>query len=252
MYNTLISVGALVVSLILFSFVFGGGNFRPLYGLVPSIFVGLGVFVYLSRRSFKALQELMEKVQHMLQAVAQNQTNPKAAIKKVDEAVEVLKTGYPIQKWQFLTSAQIDGQIGQLYFMTERYEEAEPYLTNSIKRNWMARAMLGVLYYKRRDYDKMKAVFEEAAVANKKESLLWNLYAYCLWKINQRDEAIQVLSRSLEHVGSDERTKANLLSLQNNKKMKMRGWNMMWYQFHLDKPPAQAQQPQQRVQFKRR
>ena len=65
----------------------------------------------------------------------------------LDEAVELLQTGYPIQKWQFLTSAQIDGQIGQLYFMTERYEEAEPYLTHSIKRNWMARAMLHLCIY---------------------------------------------------------------------------------------------------------
>lgn len=254
MYNIIISVASLLLGLVIFSFALGGGEFRPLYGFVPALFVGLGIFVYLSRRSLGQIQAIMEQAQQLLMAVSENQTNPKVAIQKVDEAIELLKSGYAIEKWQIWTKAQLDGQIGQLYFMTERYDDAEPFLVNSIKRNWMARAMLGVLHYKRRNYEKMEAVFEEAAQANKKESLLWNLYAYCLWKINKRDEAIQVLGRAVEHVGSDERTKTNLLALQNNKKMKMRGWNMMWYQFHLDKPPAQPQQPlpQQRTQFRRR
>ena len=252
MLNILIAVAVGVLGFVVSSFGLGGGNFRPLYGVVPALFLMTGAFVYLARRSLKQLQAIMEQAQTLLTQVSEHQTNPKAALKKIDEAVELLKTGYPIERWQLWSKAQIDGQIGQLYFMTERYDEAEPYLAASIKRNWIARAMLGVLYYKRRQHDKMKVVFEEAVSVNKKESLLWNVYAYCLWKSNQRDLAIQTLSRSLEHVGSDERTKENLLALQNNKIMKMRGWNMMWYQFHLDKPPGQQQQLQQRLQLRRR
>ena len=91
----------------------------------------------------------------------------------------------------------------------------------------------------------MDQSFEVAAQANKIESLLWNLYAYCLWKSNQREKAIQILNQALQFLSSDERTQHNLQALQNNRKMKMRSWNMMWYQFQLDKPPMQKQMQQQ-------
>ena len=166
----------------------------------------------------------------------------------IDRAVEILKSGYPIGKWQFFVDQQIDGHIGSILYMGKRYDEAERYLKNSFKKNWVARAMLGVLYYKRKKLDEMIEVFDEAVVANKKESLLWNLYAYCLWKSGRRDKAIDVLNRAIDAGIEDERTERNLKALKNNRKMKMRGWNMMWYQFHLDRPPQQRQQ----VQFRSR
>jgi len=108
--------------------------------------------------------------------------------------------------------------------------------------------MLATLYYKRKKLDDMKSVFEEAVDSNKKQALLWNIYAYCLWKQNLRDDAIKVLSRAREHVPNDEKTERNLKALQTDRKMKMRGWNMQWYQFHLDKPP----QPKLQIQGRRR
>ena len=97
----------------------------------------------------------------------------------------------------------------------------------------------------------MVDAFEVAVEGSPKEALLWNVYAYCLWKSSQKDKAISVLERALEHVSSDERTRDNLKALQNNKKMKMRGWNMMWYQFHLDTPP-QPKMPQPKMRHQRR
>ncbi len=250
MYNVLISLGVGVLVFVAFSFALGGGEFAWFYGLVPGLAAQLGAYFFLARRSMNAVQAISARAQAKLAAAQQSGGNrsQKQLDRAVNDAIAVLKEGYEHGKWQFFVEAQIDGQIGQLLYMVKQYDKAQSYLERSFNRNWVARAMLGALLYKKKKYDRMKEVFEEAVDKNKKESLLWNLYAYCMWKQGKKDEALDVLNRAIEHVGSDDKTKANLKALQNDKKMKMRGWNMMWYQFHLDAPPVQRQ----RTQFRRR
>lgn len=230
MINLIIAIAAGVVTTVVFSFALGGGDFKPLYGILPGLIALGGTYFWLARRSMKTLEGYFLRAQEELK----NQ--------HVDRAVAVLKEAYPLAKKQFLVAPQIDGQIGTILFMARRFDEAEPFLKRSFNRNWTPRAMLGVLYYKRKKIEDMKLVFEDATKNNKKQALLWNLYAYCLWKSGDRDGAISVLNRALAEVPDDDKTKGNLKALQNNKKMKMHGWNLMWYQFHLEKPPAQ--QPQ--------
>lgn len=236
MYNLLVSLASATAATALFGFLFGGGEFSLAYGIIPGILVFLGTFVYLARWVMKKVEVIVASAQPELQN------------RKIERAVEIMKSAYPLAKWQFLLKSQIDGQIGTILFAAQKFDDAEPFLQRSFKRNWVPRAMLATLYYKRKRFDEMKDIFEEAVLANKKQALLWNLYAYCLWKQNKRDEAIEVLVRASEHVGDDERTERNLKALQNDRKMKMRGWNMQWYQFHLDKPP----QPKMQIQGRRR
>ncbi|RDV39026.1 hypothetical protein DV096_00180 [Bradymonadaceae bacterium TMQ3] len=236
MYNLLISIAGSLVVTLLVGFLVGGGELRIAYGIVPGLITLATIYIVLARRSMKAVQDVMARAQVDLQA------------NRIDRGIETIKEAYPIGKWQFFITSQVDGQIGTVLYMSQRFDEAEPFLKRSFKRNWVARAMLGTLLYKRKRYDEMEKVFEEAVIANKKESLLWNLYAYCMWKSGQRDKAIKVLNRAMEKLEGDQRTESNLKALQNNRKMKMRGWNLMWYQFHLDRPPAQRQQ----AQFRRR
>jgi len=236
MYNLLISIAVGIAITLGTGFLLGGGDLRIWFGIVPGVLALGGTYIYLARRSMKAVQAIVSRAQVHIQA------------QNTDQGIEVLKEAYPIGKWQFFVTAQVDSQIGSILYMSQRFSEAEPFLKRSFKKNWVARAMLGALYYKRKKYDDMEVVFDEAVVANKKESLLWNLYAYCLWKSGQRDKAISVLNRAVDKLDGDERTEKNLKALQNNRKMKMRAWNMAWYQFHLDRPPAQRQQ----VRFRRR
>lgn len=241
----------LLIALALGALAFGAtawGFDGVLYGIFPGLLVALGSYAYLAKRTMGNVQTIMLSAQDHLQKTAQNNRNPKAAQQQMRKAVEILETGRVYERWQFLVKPQIDGQVGQLYFMSEKFNKSRPFLANAFKKHWTARVMLAVVHYKRKEYDQMEEVFEETAQANKKEALLWNIYAYCMLKINKRDEAVKVLSRALEHVPNDEKTKTNLHALQNNKKMKMRGWNMMWYQFHLEKPPVQRQN----MQFRRR
>lgn len=236
MFNILVSlaVGALVT--IVFGFLFGGGDFRFGYGIVPGIIAQITTYVILARRSMKEVERVMKEGQKFIEK------------QKIDQGIEVMQTAYPAARKQIFLQSQIDGQIGLILYASKRFDDSEPYLKRSFKRSWMPRAMLGVLYYKRKKYDEMKDVFEEAVKANKKQALLWNIYAYCMWKKGDRDAAIDILIRAQDHVGEDKKTEKNLNALKNNKKMKMRGWNMLWYQFHLDRPPAQRGN----MQFRRR
>lgn len=233
MYNLLVSLAAGIGATILFGYIFGGGTLTIAYGIVPGLFVFMGIFFFLARRVMKKVEAIVQSAQPELQN------------RKVERAVDIMKSAYPLAKWQFFLRSQIDGQIGTILFAAQKFDDAEPFLQRAFKRNWVPRAMLATLYYKRKQLDEMKQVFEEAVTSNKKQALLWNIYAYCLWKQNKRDEAIEVLNRAVDHV-KDEKTERNLKSLQNNRKMKMRGWNMQWYQFHLDKPPQQKLQIQGR------
>lgn len=230
MYNLLSAIAAAVLVTIATGFLFGGGEFEFWYGLVPGLIVFVGVFIFLARRILTQMQAIVGEAQKEFQ----NQ--------QIDRGITILEKARPLAKWQFFLGAQIDGQIGSVLFMAKRFDEAEPFLRRSFKKNWVSRAQLGVLHYKRKNYDEMKEVFEEAVAANKKESLLWNLYAYCLWKQGKRDDAIEVLNRATEAIEGDDKTERNLKALKNNRKMKMRGWQMMWYQFHLDRPPVARQQ----------
>ncbi len=251
MYNLLIAIAASLVGFVLFSFILGVGQFKPLYGIAPGLFVGIGVYIYLARRVMKQIEQVANQVQQTLMAV-QESPNPTPSMveRALAQAIAQLEGALPLTKWQFLIEDQLKGQIGQLHFMGKQYDQATPYLEAANKRNWVGRAMLAVLLYKRKSYDEMQASFEANVTDNPKESLLWNLYAYCLWKANKRDEALGVLSRATAHVGSDDKTQANIQALQQSKQMKMRGWNQMWYQFHLDAPPQQRA-PQQ-IQMRRR
>jgi tetratricopeptide (TPR) repeat protein len=257
MYNLLIAIGSAIAGFLLMSFVLGMGDFKPLYGIVPGLFLGVGTYIWLARRTMNAVHQIMLRAQHHLQSSPQP-TSPAAMREvqtRIEEAIAILKEALVYQKWQFLVEAQINGQIGQLYYMAKKFDQAEPYLKASFNRNWVAQAMLACQYYRRKQLDAMRDTFEIAVKYSPKEALLWNLYAWCLWKSDKKDDAISVLSRALEHVGTDEHTRNNRIALQNNKNMKMREWNLMWYQFHLDTPPQQKpgqHQPVPQIQFRRR
>lgn len=235
MLNLLISLGAGIAVGALFALLFSGWG----YGVIPGLIVAVVVFVILGRRVLKDVQARMGRVQKIL-----TPKNPTKATKpRIDDAVAVLQEG--IDKWspwQFFVEGQICGQIGMLYYLDKRFDLAQEPLEKSSPRNWISKAMLGAIYYRRKRPQEMTAAFEDAIKYSPKESLLWNAYAWCLYKRQDRDGAIAVLNRAVEKLGTEERTARNLTAVQNSKGMKMKGWNEMWYQFHLEKHPQMQQQ----------
>jgi tetratricopeptide (TPR) repeat protein len=220
----------------------------PLYaGIVPGVLVLLGVYVLLARRIMKKLQALALGAQNELKAIS----TPKEQTTKVAKAIKTLEQGLLLDKWQFMVAAQVHGQIGQLQYMVKDFEAAEPHLLKASGRDAMSQAMLGALYYQRKDYPRMTETFEKAVKAGKKEGIVWAVYAWCLQRTKEREKAISVLGRAVTANPSDEKLKSALSALQNDKRMKMQGWGHLWYGFHLEAPP-QDLGGGRRVQFQRR
>ncbi len=241
MINLAIAIAAAAVLYFGFGFALGGGSLNPWYGIVPGLIALVGVYLFLVRRTMKQLEAIMGRAQVELQKMQEKamRVGGRPSQKQMDDmmnnAIAIMKEGYSLGSWQFLVRQQINGQVGALLYHQRKYDAAEPYLRNSFYKNWVSQAMLAVIHFRAKKYDDMTVAFEKGVKANAKESLLWALYAWCLWKNQQADDAIAVLTRAKENV-TDERIDQNLLALQNRKKMRMEGWREMWFMFALVKP----------------
>lgn len=254
MYHIALSVLIATVVTIVFALIFGGSPGAIGAGIIPGLIAGGGFFFWRSRIVARDMEAMMEEVQAILSAPAAARTiQEQEAIrrKRITKAVEIIKRGYRWEKWHPGIAGQIDGQIGTLLYVDGQNIPATEYLAKSSARNWVAKAMYGCVNYRRNKIPEMKQAFESALRFSKKVSLLWNVYAWCVWKKGDLDGAIDILNRASEHVGTDPRSQYNLDALRNQRAMKMDGWGEEWLQFRLD-DSAQRQQaammnPQQRM-----
>lgn len=211
--------------------------------LPPALIAFPAVYYYLSRRAWKQLEAKIMESYKILEPMAQR-TDIVAKVAHrnalIDEAIRKLKEAYGLQRWQFLVEKQVDGHIGvMLYRDKQDMNSALPYLERSFQRNWIAQAMLAVIYMRKHRPEDMEKTFEIAVRLNKKQDLLWNVYAYCLAKLKQTDKAMEVLSRGQKVLPNNRTIADNLVALQNGKKMRMKDYSEQWYQFHIEKPPQQ-------------
>jgi tetratricopeptide (TPR) repeat protein len=198
------------------------------------------VYVLLTRYIMKKVSALMEVAQRDIQAG------------RTEKAVATLKSGFKYGNWQFYVKPQLNAQIGTILYLKRDFSEAFDYLQKGFVRHWVAMGMLAICYMKRNKTDKMIETFEKAVAASKKEALIWNIYAFCLEKVGNREKAIAVMEKALKKVGGDERLQSNLDALREGKKMKMMAYGDLWYQFHLEKTGAIVKQQTKAVQGRRR
>ena len=183
----------------------------------------------------------------------------------IDGAVVLLKAiKVRFGKWAPFLGSQIDGQIGAILFMKKDFEKAKPYLEGAFVRSWDAKLMLGVLLSGALDPKKQKkqelvlapvdTLLEKTVRFADKQGLLWSAWAWLHWTNGDATKAVQILSRGKEKLGeSDKHLTENLSALQNDKKMKMKGYGDAWYSLHLEEHPAIFEQRRvQNVRFQRR
>jgi tetratricopeptide (TPR) repeat protein len=223
MYNLLISlaIGAAVTAAVRL------GTTVPLVGAVlPGVVATLAAYFVLARRTWKQLEALFNETQRELQA------------QRLDRAVGVLERGFALAPWQFLVASQLHSQIGVLLYVKKDFDAALPHLEKSFSRHWLARAMLAVSRWRRRDLAGMESTFEATVKTSKKEGLAWCVYAWLLEKEGRHDDAVKVLGRGAAANPSDEKLKSAFLALQNGKKLKLgKTYGEQWFQFHLEPPP---------------
>ncbi len=206
-----------------------GTSFGWAGAVVPGAIATTAAYLLLARRSWKQLEALFEGVQREL------------AAQHYEKAIQALERGFALAPWQFLVASQLHSQLGVLHYVRKDFDEALPHLEKSFSRHWIARGMLAVSRYRARDIAGMEKTFEDAVKANKKEGLLWCVYAWVLDKEGRHDEAVKVLGRGAAANKSDEKVKAALQALQNDKKLKLgKLYAEQWFQFHLEAAPPQA------------
>lgn len=218
--------------------------------LLPAIAVLVGVYFFLTRRVQGAIQKEMQG----LQALLMN--------KNIDGALlhlESLRARY--SKWIFMLSSQLDGQIGSIHYLKKDFEKARPYLEKAFVRMWDSKLMLACLLSgqvgpnkKAGDMKAVDTLLERVAKYTPKQGLLYSTWAWLHWKAGDTKRAIEVLAKGKENLGeSDPHLVANHLALQNDKKMKMKGYGEVWYTFHLEQHPMVMQQQRGgNVRFARR
>ena len=202
---------------------------------------GFALFVWLGRRTQSALEAIMAKAGAKMGGEAVRTEAMRN--RRLDEAIEIMKEGYALGKRQFFVKGAIDGQIGILRYLQGRQEEAEPLLKAATMQHYVAKAMLGVLQWKRGQKKQVRETFDLALKSGKKESLLYGVYAYVLNEMGDRDAAIEVINRGLKVLSGDERLEKNRNLLQNAKPMKMSIYGEQWYQFMIERPKIMQEPP---------
>ncbi len=231
MRNIIISVSTLLaISLILYLLVGANLPFSILIGVLS----GIAAFVILMRKATKELGLLNDKAQKALYA------------QKFDRALRIYESGLALGKKSPFITGQIHGLIGMIHFMRRDNDKAKVSLVKASSMNWVAKGMLGVLYMNEKKYVEMENAFKAMVASGKKEGLAWSLYAYCLDRINRRDDAVKILEEGNKKLKeNDDRIKNNIIELKNNRRMRMKAFGDVWYQFMLERPPAKRMMQQQ-------
>jgi len=194
--------------------------------LAASTAIFLALFFLITRTIMKKVGNLMQAAQHDVMA------------NRSEKAIRELEAGLKYGSWQLYVKPQIYSQIGTIHYLKRNFNESTPYLEKGFIRNWVSQSMLAITYMKKNKTVKMKEAFGKAVSGSRKEPMVYALYAFCLDRIGERNNALEILKKGISKTGGDERLKENLALLEAGKKMKMKGFGDMWYQFHLEKQGA--------------
>lgn len=193
--------------------------------MAVSAVVFAAIFMLLTRLTMKKVGALMEVAQRDMMA------------NRTDKAIKELQNGLKYGAWQIYVKQQIHSQIGTIYYLKRDFKEAVPFLEKGFVRNWVGMAMLAITYMKKNKTSKMIETFGKAVSGNRKEPMVYAVYAFCLDRVGERSKAVEVLKKGISKT-SDERLQENMDLLGAGKKMKMKAFGDMWYQFHLEKQGA--------------
>lgn len=165
------------------------------------------------------------------------QAQRQVAAGSVQPAIATLKSLLPFGNWMPMLGGQLHAQLGFLEFQAGNRERAIESLTRAGRRAGDARLLLASLQTHAGKKTEALQLLADSLPWNRKHVLLHNAYAWLLNREGRRKDAIEVLNRLLAKA-SDEATSANLLRLQNDQRMNMASFGMMWYALGFERPPA--------------
>ncbi len=227
MINLLLGLGTALAVILLSSLL----SIKLWISLPIGLLAGAGLFIWQGRKVQQELEQIFTRAGEFLKK------------QQFEKAIEAMQEGYKYSSRQFLVKGSIDGQIGVVQYLRKKNDEAEPLLASASMQHYIAKAMLGILQWKRGEKKKARETFGLALKTGKKESLLYAVYAYVLVEMGERDKAIEILNRGLGVCKGDERLITNRNLLQNGKALKMKVYGEQWYQFLLERPMIRQEAP---------
>lgn len=227
MINLLLGLGAALAVILLSSLL----SIKLWISLPLGLLAGAALFIWQGRKVQQELEQIFTRAGELLKK------------QQFEKAIDTMKEGYRFSTRQFLVKGSIDGQIGVVQYLRKKNEEAEPLLKSASMQHFIAKAMLGILQWKRGEKKLAKETFNLALKTGKKESLLYAVYAYVLVEMGERDKAIEILNQGLGVCKGDERLITNRNLLQNGKALKMKVYGEQWYQFLLERPMIRQEAP---------
>lgn len=227
MINLLLGLGAALAVILLSTLL----SIKLWISIPIGLLAGAGLFIWQGRKVQQELEKIFTRAGDLLKK------------QQFEKGIEVMKEGYRFAPRQFLVKGSIDGQIGVVQYLRKKNDEAEPLLASASMQHYIAKAMLGILQWKRGEKKKAKETFALALKTGKKESLLYAVYAYVLVEMGERDRAIEILNQGLGICKGDERLITNRNLLQNGKALKMKVYGEQWYQFMLERPMIRQEAP---------
>ena len=227
MINLLLGLGAALAVIVLSSLL----SIRLWISVPLGLLGGAALFIWLGRKVQNELEGIFSRAGELLKK------------QQFDKAIETMKEGYRLGRRQFLVKGSIDGQIGVVQYLRKKNDEAEPLLASASMQHYIAKAMLGILQWKRGEKKKARETFDLALKTGKKESLLYAVYAYVLVEMGDRSRAIEILNKGLGVCKGDERLITNRNLLQNGKALKLKVYGEQWYQFLIERPMLRQEAP---------
>lgn len=227
MINLLLGLGAALAVILLSSLL----SIKLWISVPLGLLAGAGLFIWQGRKVQQELEQIFTRAGELLKK------------QQFEKAIEAMQEGYKFSTRQFLVKGSIDGQIGVVQYLRKKNDEAEPLLASASMQHYIAKAMLGILQWKRGERKKAKETFGLALKTGKKESLLYAVFAYVLVEMGERDKAIEILNKGLGVCKGDERLITNRNLLQNGKALKMKLYGEQWYQFLLERPMIRQEAP---------
>jgi hypothetical protein len=214
-YNIVIAIAAAILGFLLITAVFGWK-----VAVIPALLLGVSAFLLLTRRTASLVEPEMAKAVALLQS---NQIDAGRA------ALQAMKVKYG--KWQLLLEGQLDAQMGMLDYLHMKWDEAYPLLDRGKWRNWTALVCLACIHWRRGEREKAWPLFESAADAAPKETMVYVVWATLLTKAEQRDQALKALDRGLKENTESAVLKELHATIANKRKIDTKSFPQAWYQF---------------------
>jgi hypothetical protein len=226
MYNLVIAIAISLVSFLLAPLL----GFPLISGFLPAMVAFPIALFWLVRRTQSQVEAALAPMPGLAMK-AQQATTPAerdAALDAVRTLLLEVRARYG--RWQYLLEDTVDGQLGQLAYARQQYDEAAPLLAKGT-RDWNAQVALACIHFRKGEVDAMKAAFVAAAAAAEKEPTVYLMWGVLLDKKGEREPALVAASTGFEKAPENKSLKHLRHQLANKGTFDAESLGEIWYQF---------------------